>query len=63
MTTTTITTTRNLHNEAASQIAYARHVLALLKMGAYSGETAERMRSNAEFMLASARYKSKLGRA
>lgn len=53
---------RNLHAEAASQIAYARHALALIKMGAYTGETAERMRDNAEFQLRSAAYKSSLAK-
>lgn len=55
--------TRNLHFEAASQIAYARHALELVKMGAYKGETAEQMRANAEFILKSADYKSDLARS
>ena len=52
--------TRNLHLEAASQIAYARHALALLKRGAYTGRTAEQMRENADFALRSARYKASI---
>lgn len=53
---------RQLHMEAASQLAYARHAIVLVKMGAYRGEMAKRMRENADFMIASARYKSALAR-
>lgn len=53
-------TSRNLHLEAASQIAYARHSLKLVKMGAYTGAAAKQMRENAEFMIRSAKYKSRI---
>lgn len=55
--------TRNLHSEAAGQIAWARNILSLIKMGAYSGTTAEQMKANAEFLLSSAGYKASVATA
>jgi hypothetical protein len=51
---------RNFRGEAASQVAWARPILALLSLGAYTGEAAAQMEANAELLRSSASYKSAL---